>query len=185
MIMVIYMKKLIGRVAKFVGYRSKKQWKDIEYFNPQWKERISQMSQFIDSGESVTDLGCGQMWLKEDLDKTSKYIPVDYISRGEGTIICDFNNKEYPKIRSDIAFSSGCLEYIKDYDWFISQISDYHDKCILSYCTVESFPNVDERRQKTWVNDLSDVDIIELFKKNGFELKEKIPQLNTIFVFEK
>ncbi len=185
MIMGTFMRKLVGRVVSLLGYRPKKKWKDIEYFNPDWNERIKFMSKYVDSELSVTDLGCGKMWLKEYLTKDVKYIPVDYISRGEETIVCDFNKYEYPNVKSEIAFVSGCLEYVSDYEWFVKQISKYHKKCIVSYCVIENFPNINDRIKKTWVNNLSELQVLDLFERNGFKLKEKESLLNMIFVFEK
>ncbi len=82
-------KKIINRVRKTL--RLKPVWQQIEYFNPDWKGRIGKMASHIAPGESVVDLGCGQMWLKEFLSASSRYTGVDYTQRGADTIVADFN----------------------------------------------------------------------------------------------
>lgn len=185
MIMERFMKKLVGELIKFFKYKPKKNWQDIEYFNPDWKGRIENMSKFVTKGSTLVDLGCGKMWLKEFVTKEEVYIPVDYIKRSNDTIVCDFNKHQYPKVNADTAFISGCLEYILDYKWFVAKLGANHKKCILSYCLIENFPDKSQRIKKTWVNHLNETQICNLFKKNGFKLVNKVSSSNTIFVFEK
>jgi len=171
-------------MLKYLFKRKKKEWKDIEYFNPEWKDRIQLMSQFISEGEAVLDLGCGQMWLKEYLPNNCNYLGVDYISRDTDTIICNFNSFEFPSATADTAFISGCLEYITPFKWFLKEVTDNCNKVILSYCIIENFKDMKQRRERIWVNDLSYNDIITIFKKNNFKLVEELKTLNHIFVFE-
>lgn len=185
MIMALFMKKLFGKLINFFRTDTPKVWKDIEYFNPNWKSRIKEMSKFINPGAVIIDLGCGEMWLKEFITKEERYIPVDYVARDENTIVCDFNKYEYPDAKADTAFVSGCLEYVKDVEWFIRNICLSHQYCILSYCLIEDISNINERVNKTWVNHLSESQINELFIKNGFKLVNKVHASNSLFVFKK
>jgi hypothetical protein len=175
-------------IKYFLNYFRKNKtisWKNIEYFDPNWKKRIKDMSEFIDSGSTIIDLGCGEMWLKEFITGNEVYIPVDYKSRGDGTVVCDFNKYEYPRIDADVAFVSGCLEYIKDYEWFIENICINQKKCILSYCTIEDFPQIPQRTEFTWVNHLSEFQIIKLFEKYSFKLVDKRYGYSTFYIMEK
>jgi len=163
---------------------TKREWKDIEYFDDLWRERIRVMAGFIQAESSVIDLGCGRMWLR-DMLPLGNYVPVDYRDRGPGTRICDFNLKEFPDESADYAFVSGCLEYIKDPVWFVSKIAEFSDKCVISYCTTDEISDIQTRRSNYWVNDLSRIDLIHMFKKEGMRLiDESIHQpSNNIFVF--
>ncbi len=183
--MVIYVKKLIGKFLKLFKTTKKTEWKDIEYFNEAWKVRIENMSEYIEDDDDILDLGCGEMWLKEYLSEKNRYFPVDYKDRGEGTLICNFNKYEYPNVIANTAFVSGCLEYINDYSWFVDQIVFNQTKCVLSYCTAEEFPDIKDRERRTWVNNLTKNDVIELFLDRGFTLKSVNHNFATIFVFEK
>lgn len=185
MIMAIYVKKLAGNFLKLFKNEKKAEWKDIEYFNEAWKVRIEEMSEYIEEKDKIIDLGCGEMWLKEYLNNTNQYFPVDYKDRGEGTLVCDFNEYEYPDVKANIAFVSGCLEYINDYHWFVKQISINQTKCILSYCTREEFPDIKDRERRTWVNHLAKDDVIKLFLDNNFNLVSFKQGFATVFVFEK
>jgi len=163
-----------------------KTWKDIENFDESWKNRMKAMVKYIPDNVSILDLGCGPMWLKEFL-KCNEYYPVDYKIRGNDTIICDFNNKEFPDIQTDYAFVAGCLEYVIDYDWFISQISKHTNYCVLSYCCTDQISDSETRRGLKWVNNLSKHQIVKIFDKNNMKLTSEDNYLiyNTIFKFSK
>ncbi|MBX6361938.1 MAG: methyltransferase domain-containing protein [Acidobacterium ailaaui] len=178
-------KNIIKRIIALEEDRSLKTWQDIEYFNKDWEKRIQRMAQYIRSGSTVLDLGCGQMWTIKFLPKNCKYIPVDYVKRNEEVIVCDFNKYEFPDLKVDIAFVSGCLEYVNDYEWFVKKITDCSNIAIVSYCALEDFPDLEERKNHAWVNHLRKVDLIEIFRENGFSLEkeDKTDSNNTIFVF--
>jgi hypothetical protein len=159
-------------------------WREIEYFDKKWKERIGSMASHVPAGSTVMDLGCGKMWLREFLHGGT-YLPVDYVSRGKDTIVCDFNKKEFPEAWADVVFVSGCLEYMEDYRWFVGRISGSCRRCVISYCTTEEYPNLPQRRVATWVNDLSGADVIGVFLAHGMALTSKsVINKNTIFVFD-
>lgn len=182
---IINMNKLIEKLSFFL--KKKKKWKDIEYFDPIWKERISQMVKYIPSYSIVLDLGCGEMWTEQFLPNGCTYYAVDYKKRGEKSIVCDFNNHEFPKIKVDLCFVSGCLEYIEDYNWFINEISKVAESCVISYCTLEKFPEIEKRTKRTWVNHLDKNTITNLFVDNGFKLisEDLTTSNNSIFFFKK
>jgi hypothetical protein len=169
---------------KFIKKANQNSWKDIEYFNLGWKERIKNMAEFIQPNQSVMDLGCGKMWLKDFLPEGCTYFGVDYKHRDNETIICDFNLAQFPGFNTDIAFVSGCLEYVKNYEWFVDQIHNKCKRCIVSYCITENFPNIEERKGRSWVNHLSYGDILDVFNRSQFKLIDERSTLNHIFVFE-
>ncbi len=161
---------------------NKKAWKDFEYFDESWKTRIKSMAKYIQPNTSVIDLGCGKMWLKEYIGKNINYYPVDYLKRAEDSIVCDFNKLQFPKISAECSFVSGCLEYVDNPAWFINKITQNSNKCIISYCTFDDFPNINERKKLGWVNSLNENELISLFKKNNFELlKSESTELNHKF----
>lgn len=151
-------------------YCGQQNWKDIEYFDEAWKKRIALMAGLIEDEKSVLDLGCGRQWLREFLPARCRYYPVDYKPRSEDTIVCDFNHRCFPAFKADLAFISGSLEYIEDPAWFISQVAAQCSSAIVSYCSLEKFPVISERRNLTWVNDLAKGELIALFAKYGMGL---------------
>jgi hypothetical protein len=161
-------------------------WEELEYFDESWKKRIEEMARFIAPGESVIDLGCGKMWLKPLL-KNNVYHPVDYKRRDELTVVANFNGHEYPDIGADVAFVSGTLEYIEDYEWFVRQICSRSKRCILSYCTTECYPDLKVRSQKAWKSHLSRSTLLGVFTKSGMDLDAEsgVVAQNPIFVFSR
>ena len=151
-------------------HSEQKNWKDIEYFDEAWKERIELMAGLIEEEKSVLDLGCGRQWLKEFLPVRCGYFPVDYKARSEDTIVCDFNHRCFPAVKADLAFISGSLEYVEDPEWFISQVATRCSAAVVSYCSLEKFPVISERRKLAWVNDLSKQELMALFARQGMEL---------------
>jgi len=183
--MVNWIKELITNTFKTSS--KIKSWKDVEYFDTIWKVRIETMSQFIYPTAVVMDLGCGKMWLREYLHYTNIYIPVDYLKRDQNTMVCDFNNYEFPTQVVDISFISGCLEYINDHSWFVKNVCLQSNRCIISYCILEKFPNITNRKKAHWVNNLSEKDLINLFSKNEYTLSHQIISQteNNIYCFDR
>ena len=177
--------RILNRLLLRINLR-KITWEKIEYFDEVWKERIELMSKFISTNSDVIDLGCGRMWLK-DMVQVKKYYPVDYCYRGIDCIICDFNKYQFPNIRADVAFVSGALEYIADYNWFIKNIVIYTNRCIISYCITDEFQDFTARKERGWVNNLSKNELIAIFQKNNSHLSEYVRALNKyhIFIFDK
>ena len=189
MIMVSLIKSLPGRIITKLSpiFKKKKKWQDIEYFDPAWKQRIVQMANFIEPETTILDLGCGLMWLKDYLPFGCTYIPVDYCKRSNDTVISDFNKNQFPELNADIAFISGCLEYIIDYKKFILSVCGHSQKAIVSYCTTDNYPNIKQRKSAAWANHLSKNNIVDIFANNNFSLiKTEITKTNnSIFVFVK
>jgi hypothetical protein len=161
-------------------------WKDIEYFDVAWKDRIGLMAGFIPQGAAVLDLGCGKEWLRE-LVPDERYQGVDYTPRGPTTIVCDFNCHEFPPLRKDVCFVSGCLEYIEDPAWFIGRIAATCERCIVSYCLLDTHPDIKARCGVGWVNHLNLAAIRCEFERQGFMLAHQTstPTRNAVLVFDR
>ncbi len=164
------MARLKDLLAKFLP---SKQWRKIEYFDERWKNRICGMSRYVGPNDSVLDLGCGPMWLKEFLGPNNRYQGCDYLDRGPGTLVCDFNARQFPEVHVDVTFISGCLEYVEDVEWFIAQVAASAPKCVIAYCIVNPGDNLGRRRQNAWVNDLTEEDLIALMSRHNLAFREK------------
>jgi len=162
-------------------------WDSNEYFDSAWRQRISLMARYIVPGRSVLDLGCGRMWLEEFIGRDMLYLPVDRVRRDERTLICDFNRAEFPDVFADVGFVSGCLEYIRNPDRFVCDIINHCNRCIISYCTLERWPNLRIRKHSMWVNHLHRAQLVDMFLCHGMRLvaTEVTPSGDEIFVFER
>jgi len=178
-------KRTLKSVLRAISGKGSTHWSEIEYFNPEWKNRIKKMAQYIGDTESVVDLGCGEMWLREFLTPQNTYTGVDYAQRNGDMLVCDFNAGQYPGVKADVYFVSGCLEYVDDYAALIDQIVAHCRTCIISYCCIEDFSDLALRRQRAWVNDLNRQQLIDVFADRGMQLDTENKTLtnNSIFVF--
>lgn len=162
-------------------------WESNEAFDPDWASRILFMAGFIESGNSIVDLGCGPGWLKKFLPPGCVYYGCDAIARDGNTIVCDFNKNEFPDIFVDVAFISGVLEYVREWEWFIECSTKCSNKIVMSYCTSDYFPDRKYRKELGWVNSLSISTIIKLLEENGFAIskQEQIKDNSTVIVANK
>lgn len=124
------------------------------------------------------------MALKNYLPETCQYLPVDYTDRGEGTILCNFNRREFPSQFVDVIFMSGIIEYVKDYEWFIQKALKGSSLVIASYCTLQTIPDRRRRRLNAWQNHLTSNELVSCFINYGAEhIGTNEYGENTIYVF--
>lgn len=167
--------KIFQKIFKVIYKdRSKSNWGDFEYFDKKWKNRIKRMADLINKEHSYLDLGCGRMWLKEFLPPDSLYHACDYTSRGENTLVCDFNKKEFPAITVDCCFASGVIEYLDDPFWFFEQIYRTSPNCIVSYCPIEIQSDIEFRKSLGWRNHMSRVELLQIIDKHHFTISNEL-----------
>lgn len=176
---------MLAKIFRYLKSRLlSKVWKDIEYFRPEWKNRIKEMASYIGEETSVLDLGCGSMWLKDFLPESVTYYGCDYKSRGPDVLVCDFNKHEFPDIEVDVCFASGVLEYVEDVEWFLNRVSQVSGKLLLSYCTVDDYPDRSFRKKLCWVNHLSEDELVNLAKTCHLELCSRHQGVDGNAIFE-
>lgn len=175
---VQFISLLNGRTYRqqYIEKAVQKNWFDVEKLRKTnkefWQERIFKMASMIDKKvKSVLDLGCWECELEEYLPEEIKYYGCDYVKRRGDTIVCDLNRYEFPKIDFDVAYISGSLEYMENLEWYFEQICNAKLEVILSYSALEYFPLIDKRKNKSWVNHLTIIEIIEYMREQGFSLK--------------
>lgn len=168
-------------------------WKDLEHATT-WGEhtgRVIMISEWVsDDAKSVADYGEGKLSLKNFINPDIKYYPIDYIKRSNETILCDFNNDEFPKLQTDISVCTATLVFITKADSLLNFICKNTSRIIiLSYVTVDLFSNIKGRRASGYVNDFTQEDIVNVCLTHGFILKEKrsdpANKIDTLFLFEK
>lgn len=164
------------------------QWENHEYFDDTFTVRVHHMAGLISQeSSSVMDLGCGTQRLRLFLKPYMQYVGVDYVDRGNDTIICDFNKREFPVQKTDTIFVSGCLEYIEDVEWFLKNISEHAQKeLVCSYCPLEYKSDIRERRKLGWKNHMSMSQLKRMLERFGFEITfgEKSVGCNMVFCFK-
>nr|WP_314462287.1 hypothetical protein [uncultured Clostridium sp.] len=168
-------------------------WPDLED-NINWdlmKPSVELFSKWIDENiKSLVDYGAGQMYLKTFLPKDVKYYPVDYMKRFDDTIVCDLNKGNFPDLQADAAVLNGVLEFLITAEDLIKHVCEKTANIIIiSYMTVDRFPNITGRRTSGYLSDLTELKIIELLDDGGFRLVKKesdpLDNTDTIYLFEK
>ena len=146
-----------------------KRWKVLKQ---SYKDRLKIMSRYIKEGEYVLDLGAGNLELVQFLPKKCNYDHVDLVKRNDKTILCDFNNNEYPPIKKySTVICSGILEYLYCLEKFISRVCEYSDKIIISYAIYNDHLN--DRIISGWVNNYTEDELETIFAKNNLVIKNK------------
>ena len=160
-----------------------------------WKRmrmRNRDVAMWIDENvHSVIDYGAGEMFLKTLLPASCvEYYPIDYIRRSDETIVCDLNAGDFPAISADVAVLTGILEFVATAKSLLRHVSaTTKQKIILSYMTLEKFPDREGRRTSAYVNHFTEQEVVDLMEQNGFALKEQHPdpshEVNHLFLFER
>lgn len=168
-------------------------WSDLEN-NIDWnlmKPSVEMFSKWIDVNiNSLVDYGAGQMYLKTFLSKDVKYYPVDYMKRFDDTIVCDLNKGNFPDLQADVAVLNGVLEFLITAEDLIKHVCEKTANIIIiSYMTVDKFPNITGRRTSGYLSDLTELKIIQLLDDGGFRLDKKesdpLDNTDTIYLFKK
>lgn len=154
-------------------------------------EMISEWGWIANEMKTVADYGSGHKFIKAYLSSSVKYYPIDYIDRGDSTIICDFNKKEFPDICTEFSICTGVLMYIEPAEELIAHICKHTTRTVLfSYVAIEKFSNIQARRCLSYHNDYTEPQIVNMFSTYQFELNDKKYEragniTMTFFLFEK
>lgn len=176
----------------------KVEWKDIEYNGYAAWDRMQKRFQMIaewgwipNKIESVADYGAGHKLIKDWLPAAAVYYPIDFIDRGDNTIICDFNKQEFPGIHSELSACTGVLMYIQPAEELVAHICSHTERWIIfSFITLEGMPDIDVRRKLGMCQNFTERQVIDMFTDRKYELRDKRydPAGNltmTLFLFEK
>jgi hypothetical protein len=175
----------IPRVAKILLFKlfcrsDYKRWTNSHSLETWWDSRTEKMAGLIPGGTRVIEFGAGHRQLEKFLDPSCSYVPSDLVDRGPGTIICDLNQRPLPDLRhlgADVAFFAGVLEYLRDVGSVVEWLSEQVSYCVASYAcvsptksTVQRFRGRLSRLYFGYMNDYTEEELLELFKRYGFIL---------------
>lgn len=141
--------------------------------------------------KTVADYGCGHRFIEKLLPLNTVYYPIDYISRGDDTIVCDFNKQMFPDVYSELSICFAVLMCIGPANELVAHICRHTERRILlSFVTLEGFPDIDARRSSAMIQDFTSREITDMFAEHGFELKDRKEDMSgntvmTFFLFDK
>lgn len=137
-------------------------------------EMISEWNWIPNDVKTVADYGAGHMFIKKYLSSFTEYYPIDYIDRGDNTILCDFNEGCFPNIVTELSVCTGTLMCVKPAKELVSHICKHTlHTIIFSYVILEGFSDINIRRQSSMCNDFTSQEIIDMFSMNGFEIQDR------------
>ena len=139
-------------------------WSSSVEFDESWKRRITAMASHIKGPCSVADFGCGMMWLEQFLPPGCTYVPIDIARRDERTIVLDLNRDPLTAIQAEVAFLSGVLEYVENVELFAQKLTGAgFRQIILSYCTLDKFGDLNNRKNLNWLSHKSLFELLAIF----------------------
>jgi hypothetical protein len=124
-------------------------------------------------GDTVVDLGSGPRALEAHLPAGCRYVPVDIVPRGPGSIVCDLNRDPLPHVQGDVVIMSGVLEYIHDVHRLLTGAREIAPRAVVSYAAVEAFSDINDRRSHGWMNDIQLPSLREGFTAAGWAVVDE------------
>jgi hypothetical protein len=145
-------------------------WQQItQYQSKTWEHRAILATQWLLGCASVSDIGCGKMFLEQHLRANVSYVPIDVVSHDDRTLVIDLNQEELrggPE--TEAAAVLGTLEYLYDLPAFIAALSNRYSTVVLSYCVTDLTPDPRARLSHGWVNNWSKADFEQLLSQQGW-----------------
>lgn len=133
-----------------------------------WDSRAKRAAELLTGQRGVVDMGCGTMNLRKHLSPDQAYVPVDGVSRGEGSIVCDFNANSPPLVDVPAMACLGLLEYLTDPSSMLRVAAAHYDFAVVSYCTTDSTKPM--ARHDMWVNAYSRKQLAAMLKSAGWRI---------------
>lgn len=133
-------------------------------------------------------LRCGQhVTAKNATPPRVIYYPVDYKPNYPQTIVCDFNQGEFPALKVDVVFMCGILEYIENPVRFLENVCRHSRIVLMTYNALSPAVQMAQRCLLGWKSHMTAGDIVSIFENNKFRLIKEVyadvPE--TYLVFEK
>ncbi len=149
-------------------------WSNPANLLPSWNTRARMAADFIPSGATVLDIGCGAMALERFLPPGCSYLPCDVVKRDERTTVCDLNAGQFPSAQNATHVSMlGVLEYIHDWRNLLGQLRALGLPLIFSYCATDFTAHL-QRSELGWINHLSLEDLCAGVSEAGFQIQTSL-----------
>lgn len=149
-------------------------WVTMQNLLPSMEYRVQYLARMLSCDiTSVVDLGCGNMDMKKYIRSNIKYIPVDYFTHDQDTVVCDLDSKQYPDIEADAMVLGAILEHISNYEELVEWVCNHTKKeVVLAYTPIEYLSDINIRKTHGCKNHMSVDEMVNLFEINNMRLVE-------------
>ena len=170
--------------TRFSHRSDTERWEDEANLDELWEHRSRLIAGLIDTGSKVLEFGAGRGVLRNYLCQSCKYTASDVVYRNEDSLVIDLNSFPLPNIEMyhfDTAVFAGVIEYLVNFPGVISWLGDSTKSCIIShncisndYGIIKKRIEIIRRHSYGWNSSFTEIELISLLNKHGFQLKEKI-----------
>ncbi len=137
-----------------------------------WNARSALASKWLEDQTSLTEFGCGMMYLEKYLKSGQRYCPSDVVRRDARTIVCDLNKESIPTTSTSAVVMLGVLEYIFDAPRVLAEAAHQYQTMVVSYCVTDAPDGPEDRREHAWVNAFSTSEIEAIFSDAGWSIQQ-------------
>jgi hypothetical protein len=158
----------------------RERWSDPRNIYDSWEPRTKMVAALVPNNSRVIEFGAAKRRLEKYLDPSCTYQPSDVVERGEGTLVCDLNERPLPDLGADVydvAVIIGVLEYVRDVPAVLDWLAQYVSMFVVTYaCAKANGKSPRARVEKVarlrhgWVNDYREEEFRALFTDRGFRL---------------
>ena len=145
-------------------------WSRQDVFHQNWKERTLILSKFIKDNCSVVEFGAGNAILKDNLNASIRYQPVDVVKRTEAFMVYDLNSSPFTFDLTpyDIVIFSGVLEYVYTIETVFEELSKCISTVLMSYACSDVCSK--DRLTNGWLSDYSVSQLETIFGTYGYKI---------------
>lgn len=136
-----------------------------------WSARSSLAAEWLVEEKSITDFGCGMMYLEKYIRPEQQYIPSDVAARDHRTIVCDLNRQSIPKTHTSSATFLGVLEYIYETPNLLAEAAKNFDTLVMTYCVTDAPSAPPDRREHAWVNEYNRAEMEAIIAETGWTIE--------------
>jgi hypothetical protein len=153
----------------------RQKWGRKSSYRGEWADRGRLAAQFIDNGETVLELGAGAGTFRDLVADRCDYRGADLQPIDPQFLTFNLETDAMPPGRWDAVVMLGVLEYIYRPQEAMSKVFSGTAKVVMSYCFPLNGDVAAARASRGWVSDLSEAQLVEISRANGFELIAAVP----------
>ena len=146
------------------------------------------MEKLIPDCKSLIDLGCRKtQYIQSLCPKNIACYSVDCKKHGDGVIVSDFNNGEFPDISADACLCAVTAEYVEPLPQFLANMCNAVGKQILMVCRpVDKESNGLYRWAHPFLTDFTEEFLIETMRQYNFQLSSQsfVPKSKSVILYD-